>query len=88
MDCTICANEVSRRAGFSASAFPGPGLPGTRTLKPFETVEGALSGRFKLQSAFQIFESWATVQALFSRWRLESTREVDPRPEMDGSVPG
>ena len=27
MDCTICANEVSRRAGFSASASKGPSFP-------------------------------------------------------------
>ena len=27
MDCTICANEVSRRAGFSASASTGPSFP-------------------------------------------------------------
>ena len=27
MDCTICANEVSRREGFSASASKGPSFP-------------------------------------------------------------
>ncbi len=37
MDCTICANEVSRRAGFSASASTGPSSPastGGRSKNP------------------------------------------------------
>jgi len=62
MDCTICANEVSRKEAFSASAvrvFPVPPalISDSTRREAFGTPEE--------QSAFHIFATLAMMKALY-----------------------